>query len=118
MSDIPNDSIFLVIAEQGSYSDYMTWVTAAYLSDVEAKIEKDSTQASAKYQRNVYSGWCRARHRICRKKYGEQSIWQLTEEEQNLVLTWPRPRPSKLGDTYSVLEVPIGVMGEYWPDDN
>ena len=116
MTGIPDDSIFLVIAEQGSYSDYMTWVAGAYLSAVEAEIEKKEIVARAKYQRDLYQGWCNARHRLCQKKYGERRVWHLTEEEQDLVLTWPRPRTSKLGDTYSVLEVPIGAMGEYWPE--
>ena len=116
MSDMPNDSIFLVVCENGYYSDYMTWVAAAYLSKAEAAAKESKMNARAKYQQAAYYGWCSARHRICRKRYAGKALWQLSLEQQNSLLTWPQPSSAVAGNDYNTLEVPIDRWGEYWPE--
>lgn len=113
MSDIPNDSIFLVIGESGDYSNYMTWVAAAYLSEAEAKIEK--IQAWHKYRRVMFSGWCKAKRKLCERQYGHTKYWRLTKKQQEELLSWPKPSSSHSADKYSVLKIPTGVIGDYWP---
>ena len=112
MNNIPNDSIFLVIAERGEYSDYMTWVAAAYLSEVEAKIENDKKNGRAKYQKMMLRGWYIARTQISLKKYGCR--WPSKKQLAGMSM-WPCPRDPADDTDYSVLKVPIGDWGEYWP---
>ena len=113
MSEIPSDSIFLVIAEHGEYSDYMTWVAAAYLSEAEAKIENDKRNGRQAYQKLMLRGWHIAKTQISLKKYGCR--WS-SKEQLSSMLMWPRPHAPSGDIDYSILKVPVGDWGNYWPE--
>ena len=104
------NSIFAVVAEDGSYSDYTTWIAAAYFTKNEAEecAAKLNTEAEGIRQRRKldWHGW----HKVKDEQLAlGKTLEQIIEE-------FPQPvwEPS-MADEYGVVEVPIGKLGNYWP---
>ena len=118
-------SIFLVIAEDGDYSDYMTWVAAGLLSKIEAaRIARELTEKAESVQ-TKYAAYTKRRMEIAKEICPEAillsvvSVWRLDKEKQRAfhAAVGPCPKDAEAG-SYTVVEVPINKIGRYGPHED
>lgn len=118
MSDLPNDSIFLVVAEWRDWEDSRSWVAAAFLTEAEAMAAVPILERQEDYQKRVLRGWQIAADRFSQEKYGCDYWTEMCRSKnwKEKRFKWPIPNDSADADFYRVLMVPLNRLGRYWPE--
>ena len=116
MTDTPA-SVYLVIAEDGSYSDYFTFIAAGYAEKYEAEVRAVAlAEERDAYRRAHHERWMQREQWL--RAHGAQWYHQLPNDlkvQLNEELPYlPRSKVCT-ADEYLVLELPLGEVGKFWP---
>ena len=117
MTNIENESIYLVVAEWRDWADFESWVAGAYLNEDAATAAVIVLIEQEEYQKRIRRGWQIAADRFSQKNYG-CNYWTAMCQFKNWKeksFKWPIPKDEAGADFYRVLPVPLNCTGRYWP---
>lgn len=112
-------SIFAVVCESGEYSDYMTWVAAAYISQEQAEKAAKEIQERDRAEYKAYHEFWKAVHRLHAKNKGrlpgKPEFYELDEAEQQKLYdaVGQVPEYERWCGRANARELPIGVEGRW-----